>query len=457
LTDLRNGDASSPTEAQSNPTAGRSELTNALARQSTRTALLTAIVLFLGLLVTYVASPVRTSEDSRWSIATTMSFIRGTGGDLSAYLPPSPDYAPAGYALRTHGNHTYTMYPIGTSLLAVPAVVLRMWIDPTFETAIRTTVPDGTEKIIASVYGAIAAALFFFVVFIRFKDVPVALTTALIFALCTSMWSTATRALWQHGPLILMLDIAMLLLLAARWRASLVQYVSLPLALSFVIRPTAGIPIAVFTAYVLICYRPWFARYVLWAACIAIPWIAYNVLTWGEIFPPYYLLLASGAAPAANSTFGEALLGNLLSPGRGLFIFSPVLIFAISGFCLALRIRDERPLHLAFGLIVVLHWVLVSHFTPWWGGYSFGPRIMSDVLPFLAYFVGFTVQWCVARYSRPRAVVAMCIAGLALISMLIHAQGALRWAPHLWNAFPASVDTHPDRIWDWHDLQFARR
>jgi hypothetical protein len=133
------------------------------------------------------------------------------------------------------------------------------------------------------------------------------------------------------------------------------------------------------------------------------------------------------------------------------------LIFAISGFCLAMRIRDERPLHLAFGLVVVLHWVLVSHFSPWWGGYSFGPRIMSDVLPFLTYFVAFTVQWCVARYSRPRAAVAMCIAGLAAVSMFIHAQGALRWPPHLWNAFPADIDTHAARLWDWNDLQFTRR
>ena len=396
-------------------------------------------------------------RNSRWSIATTMSFIRGAAGDLSVYLPPSPDYAPAGYALRTHGNHTYTMYPIGASLLAVPAVILRMWTDPAFEADIRTTVPDGTEKAIASFYGALAAALFFFVVFIRFNDVRVALTTALIFALCTSMWSTATRALWQHGPLILMFVIAMLLLLAARRRVSLVQYVSLPLAFSFVIRPTAGIPIAVLTAYVLIYSRLWFWRYVLWAACIAIPWIAYNILTWGSILPPYYLLLASGVAPAANSTFSEALLGNLFSPARGLFIFSPVLVFAISGFCLAMRIRDARPLHLAFGLIVVLHWLLVSHFSPWWGGYSFGPRIMSDVLPFLAYFIAFTLQWCLARRSWGHIAATAGLAGLTAVSMFIHAQGALRWAPHLWNAFPESVDTSPARLWDWHDLQFARR
>jgi hypothetical protein len=439
-----------------NMTAALAKLRAAWANRTNTTALLTGVVLFVVLLATYIASPIRISEDSRWSIATTMSFIRGAGGELSAYLPPSPDYAPAGYALRTNGDRTYSMYPIGASLLAVPAVIVRMWIDPAFEAAIRTKVPEGTEKAITSFYGAIAAALLFFVVFIRFNDLRIALATALMFALCTSMWSTATRALWQHGPLILMLVITMLILLAAQRRASLVQYASLPLALSFVIRPTAGIPIAVFTTYVLICYRPWFWRYALWAACIAIPWIAYNVLTWGSILPPYYILLASGTAPAANSTFGEALVGNLFSPARGLFIFSPVLLLAIGGFWLAMRIRDERALHMTFGLVVVLHWLLVSHFSPWWGGYSFGPRIMSDVLPFLAYFVAFTVQWCLARPSRVRLPAIGVIAGLAALSMFIHAQGALRWPPHLWNAFPTDIDTHPARLWDWNDLQFTR-
>jgi len=161
------------------------KLRTAWARRTNRAALLTGALLFVVLLATYVASPVRTSEDSRWSIATTVSFIRGAAGDLSAYLPPSPDYAPAGYALRTHGNHTYTMYPMGASLLAVPAVILRMWTDPAFEADIRTTVPDGTEKAIASFYGALAAAVFFFVVFISFDDVRVSHSTALIFCLFT--------------------------------------------------------------------------------------------------------------------------------------------------------------------------------------------------------------------------------------------------------------------------------
>ncbi|MBV9726932.1 MAG: hypothetical protein JO299_17365, partial [Gammaproteobacteria bacterium] len=214
----------------------------------------------------------------------------------------------------------------------------------------------------------------------------------------------------------LMFILAMLPLLGARRRAALAQYASIPLALSFMIRPTAAIAIAVFSAYVLICYRAWFVRFMLWAACIAVPWMAFNIRTWGIVLPPYYLP-GTAVTIGDRSIFGEALLANLISPARGLFVFSPVLIFAISGFWLAMRTREGRSLHIAFGFIIALHWILVSHLSPWWGGYSFGPRIMSDVLPFLTYFLAFTLQWCLSAYSPQRTTVAVCIATLAAVSI----------------------------------------
>src|SRR5262249_29970577 len=202
---------------------------------------------------------------------------------------------------------------------------------------------------------------------------------------------------------------------------------SIPLALSLVIRPTAAIPIALISAYVLVYCRRWFAFFMLWAAAIAIPWVFYNVLIWGSLLPPYYLLLASGVA---NSSFEEALLGNLISPARGLFIFSPVLIFAIGGFALAMKQCEWRALHLTFGLIVVLHWMAVSHFNPWWGGHSFRPRIMTDVLPFLCYFLAFSLQWCLSARSWPHVTATACLAGLAALTIFIPPQRAFPPTPH---------------------------
>ena len=59
-----------------------------------------------------------------------------------------------------------------------------------------------------------------------------------------------------------------------------------------------------------------------------------------QLIPDYY----RPRRVSVSETFGEAMLGNLVSPARGLFVYSPVLLLAFSGFALALRHREERLL-----------------------------------------------------------------------------------------------------------------
>jgi hypothetical protein len=118
--------------------------------------------------------------------------------------------------------------------------------------------------------------------------------------------------------------------------------------MAYVIRPTASIPIAVITVYVLALHRQWFLRYMGWAMLIALPWIAFNIATYGAILPSYYL----GLSYAGEGSFSTALLGNLFSPSRGLFIYSPILLLSITGFVIAVREADERMLNVAYGMIV---------------------------------------------------------------------------------------------------------
>ena len=262
------------------------------------------------------------------------------------------------------------------------------------------------------------------------------------------MWLVATRALWQHGPLVLMLVIAMLPIQLARKRPSLIQYVSLPLAMAYVIRPTASIPIVVITGYVFIYNRAWFVKYMSWAILIAVPFIAFNFAIYGKFLSHYYL----GLSYAGSGSLAEAAAGNLISPARGLFVYSPVLLFSLSGFTLSLRDKEQRPLHLAYGIIVSAMFIAISLIPAWWAGHSFGPRYLTDLVPFLAYFTAFNFD---VRAKWRNAVVAG-IGISAAISLIIHAQGAVRSAPWAWNAIPEDVDFKPSRLWDWSDPPFLR-
>ena len=414
---------------------------------SRRSAIQITFGIFAFLVTIYVASPVQTTYDSRWSLHTAMSLIEGRGGDLSDYLPvlKKENF----YAIEYPGGRPRTFFPIGVSLFAAPVVGVVALISPSFKSRLREEYRFKLEKILASIFGAAAAAVFFWLVFAQFERLPIALATTVIFSLCTSMWSIATRALWQHGPLVLMLVIAMLLLQRAKKRSGLIQYVSLPLAMAYLIRPTASIPIIVITGYVLIYYRAWFLRYVSWAMPIAIPWIAFNLEIYGKILSPYYL----GLSYAGSPSLAVALAGNLISPSRGLLVYSPVLLFSLSGFALSLRDKEQRPLHFAYGSIVIAMFIAIGLIPAWWAGHSFGPRYMTDLVPFLAYFTAFNFD---VRAKWRNAVVAG-IGISAAISLIIHAQGAVRSAPWVWNAIPEDVDFKPSRLWDWSDPPFLRK
>jgi hypothetical protein len=222
--------------------------------------------------------------------------------------------------------------------------------------------------------------------------------------------------------------------------------------MSFIIRPTAAIEIVILSVYVLVIHREWFVRYMLWAAVVAAPWFTYNWVIYNFPVPPYYL----PGRIALSDTFSEALIGNLLSPARGLFVYSPVLILAVAGLMLALRERKDRPLHLAFAIIIPIHWIVISRFPHWWAGHSYGPRFMADILPFMVYFVAFALHYAGTLNSTRRAAFMGVVALLSGVSFFMHAQGALDFSGYAWNADPVSVDEHPERLWDWRDPPFLR-
>jgi hypothetical protein len=408
-----------------------------------------SLFLFAVLFATYAASPIRTSYDSRWSIHTAASLAEGKGGDLKDYLPLLERHR--FYSIKKVGDRYYTIFPVGASLFSMPIIATYVGLKPDFKEAIKESIPDKFEKQVASVYGAIAGLLFFWLVYSRFPSMFIALASTMIFALGTSMWSTATRALWQHGPMVMMLVAAMLLLVRGR-HTSAIQYASIPLACAFIIRPTAAIPIAVLSIYVLIYHREWFIRYALWGCAVAIPWFAYNLHEFGVFLTEYYRPTRIGG----SWTVREALLGNLLSPSRGLLVYSPIFILSLGGFALALRKRDERPLHLCFAAIVVAHWLVVSRFPHWWAGHSYGPRFMTDVVPFLAYFIAFNFERLGTLAGMSRGAAQASIVLLATLSVVIHSRGATSEAVYQWNKVPNNIDEAPARLWDWRDPQFAR-
>ena len=85
---------------------------------------------------------------------------------------------------------------------------------------------------------------------------------------------------------------------------------------------------------------------------------------------------------------GFPRLGRLLAltflPRRGLFIYCPVLLFALVGLVLAARRKETRPEAITCLSIFGVTLLFNASFNGWHGGWSTGPRFLVPALPFLA-------------------------------------------------------------------------
>lgn len=414
------------------------------------------ILIFLLVVVTHFDSGNITSFDSRWSIHLAMSLIQEGNFDLDEYshLVESHRY----YAVVKTDGHLHSFYPVATPLLATPFVyflykLLNRMVNFDLAEHVNQSFAAGVELLIAGIFVAFATVFIYLISYRLTGKKRYALLFVFLFAYCTSAWSTASRALWQHGPSMLMLSISLYLILLSKSRPFLIQFVSIPLACSYAIRPTNSLSVLFITIYVLICYRRYFIPYLLWASTIAVPFLLYNWSVYKSILPPYYLLIFHSEA---TPYFWEAMGGTLFSPARGLFVYSPFFLLIFYGIAVKISNKQFGALDCTLITIIAAHWIAISSFEVWWGGHSFGPRYFADFIPYLIYFLIPAVT-PLSHWSGWKQKAGYCIFGtLIAISFYIHYQGATNWEAVAWNWKPNNIDLNPERLWDWDDMPFMR-
>ena len=344
--------------------------------------------------------------DSEWTIPTAMSILREGNTDLDEYRDIVRDERCNTLIVD---SHIYNYFPIGTSLVILPVLFVSDQLCShlfsfDLDQYIRTAQPSFVELYLACLLVALSAVFVYQIA--RFYVKPVsALFLVLIFAFCTSSWSTASRALWQHGPSMLMLSIAMYLILLAKTKPWIIQIVSIPLALSCIIRPTNMISLVFVSLFVFLEYKRYFLGYFLCAMLVFAPFFIHNSLIYHNAMPPYFRPQRIGN----NPDFFRALWGNLASPSRGLFVFTPVFLFSIAAVIVKLRNGQFEKLDFFLLASILLHWVAISSFGHWWGGYSYGPRLFCDLIPYFVYFLISILAYMTRLPFAPRALVSLAL------------------------------------------------
>src|SRR5215204_6750535 len=86
----------------------------------------------------------------------------------------------------------------------------------------------------------------------------------------------------------------------------------------------------------------------------------------------------------------------------------------------------------------------------WWGGWCFGPRFLTDINPFLCFFLVPILPLI------QRGLLRGLFMTTVVFSVAVQMTGAFCYSAQEWDASPITVDTQPERLWDWHDTQLWR-
>jgi hypothetical protein len=339
------------------------------------------LVLFLLCLTVYNSNlRVVGSYDSLAPSLIPFGLWRGDGLLLDGYRGAfSPE---VGYSIvQSKTGHLVSLYPPVTPILAAPlyfpaAIVPRMVSSA--QNVVASRLP--MEKIAGSVFAALSVVVLHSALR-RVAPSGLALALTVAYAFGTSTWAISSQSLWQHGPATLLLSIAILLLLEPSLSPPKLALLGLCTGLITANRPMDVFFSAAIAWIVVRRHRSASWLFFVPAAIIAIAFVSYNLLHFGTMLGGYGIYRTpSGESLLRRAPDAGAFLGLLFS-NRGLFTFSPFLLFLlVSPFAKGdPKAAVLRPLLLACLCSAILY----ASADGWSGGYCYGPRYLVTCLPVL--------------------------------------------------------------------------
>ena len=142
----------------------------------------------------------------------------------------------------------------------------------------------------------------------------------------------------------------------------------------------------------------------------------------GALGSRYNIVSALRSLVGGMGQAGPGIAGFLVSPGKSVFVFSPVGLLALGG--LLLRERDSlRERWLAIGILLVFAvFYAAVRPTVWYGGTNWGPRFLVPITPFLVLGAMPLLRRSLDARSRwPK----VGLAALGLASLMVQVAGTL--------------------------------
>lgn len=406
-------------------------------RRDRRTAVLVALA---ALLVYNLNGRVIASSDTRATRFVPFALLEAGTLRLDPVLDAARTSRHVYWALPARGGGYASLFPVVAPLLVtplyVPAAILlarQGWPREGLAAAAAFM-----EKLAASCVAALAAGLMYLLLRRRMRPAR-ALGLTAAFALGTETWMIGSQALWQHGTEELLLIVALLALTGPLSPARLALG-GAACGLAIAGRPIDALLVAPFALLAPVWAGRRAAWFFLGAAVPLALMLAYNLDTFGLVGGGYQLFVIQGRR-YFEQPMARGLAEMLFSPDKGLFFYTPFLLFlpiylrralagtptapsasppgALPGRLAPIRrfLADrDRALTAALLAGIVAQLVVYSR-SDWRGGTCYGPRYLADLLPL--------ATWMLAPVVESLAALPLALCRWAVVfSVAVQAVGA---------------------------------
>ena len=402
--------------------------------------ILSFILFFVPLAVYLKGFSYSASGDTKGNEILALSILREGDFDFNEFCP-SGDENELGYVFEWNDGRLINICPVVTGLATVPVFAAASVIGVDMDSEVIRL-----NLISMSLVAALSVVMMFHVLLRRGFKTGLSAFLAFIFAFGTLVWSVTSRGTWQHGPSILFLTSGLFFFFSRSHRAAGIS--GFFFALMAVNRPVGGLIVLPFYLYVLFRRREILLPMVLWSIPPLAFLVWYSLTYWGSI-----LSLGQGQSGKFTSDPWLGIPGLLLSPARGLLVFSPV--FFVSAVYMVRDVfrRNGEVLYryVVSGFIATL--LAYTIWERWYGGHCFGYRYLSEYIPIMVLFLAEGWKKYVARSFWTKAVFAL----LAFFSLYFNFLGARLYPQENgFNTFPDNIDYHPERLWDISDTELVR-
>ena len=343
------------------------------------------------------------------------------------------------WGLLQKGGHDYYYFPMGSSLFALPIVATLYYL------GVDVLAHDHELQVVMAAICGVSIFLLMSRIARFFLTPTQGAFVALLFWVSTSLSSSLATAYWSHDVAVLFGLLAIYGGFNPRIQRHSWFFIGLAMFLAYLSRPTLALLSPCLLGFMVGRNLRWGISAALTLAFFLLCFVLFSEMEWQQPLPDYYL-----PSRLESGEFWVALLGNLISPGRGIIPFS-LMLFVLPIFSVrrSNTIRGYRGWWAVAVLWPMLHWVIISKFPHWYGGHCYGPRLMVDVLP--ALFIVFLFYWPqrVPNFWRSSVLIAV-----ALFSIWVNAyQGLRNPETRIWNIRP-NIASHPEHLFDWTYPQF---